>query len=258
MEILMSNNAAGTQEQANHPNFEDFIDGYHNPYLKGVKLAIRNFGKIARNTFPVAAFLAIALSLSGTPMISLLKGESESTIPSITMVVYLFFGAASASLTLSHSYLGIQEKSHFAEFMGRIGPWLLTWLLIITATIIGYLCLIIPGVIIGFRLFYADEFALTKNANPIEAIKKSWELTDGKIFDIYKFQVLANFSTLLSAVPLVALGIGIIFVLNNMGDLLIIKIFQDTVLFCLLLLVYSINHSIQIIYFYGLRAFKAV
>ncbi len=54
-------------------------------------------------------------------------------------------------------------------------------ILVTLATIGGLILLIIPGVIIMFRLIFVTQLVVDRDLGPIEAIKKSWRMTKGNM-----------------------------------------------------------------------------
>jgi len=63
--------------------------------------------------------------------------------------------------------------------------------LIIGLLIVGVL-LIVPGIYCALRFFWADEFALIHGCGPVKALRESWHLTRGKVWDIFSFQFLLS------------------------------------------------------------------
>lgn len=96
---------------------------------------------------------------------------------------------------------------------------LFTAILVNIAVIIGLIFLIIPGIYVGIRLFFALTLVVDKGLGPIEAIKESWRLTEGNIFHLLKLWlvfigitilgILALIVGLLVAVPVATLLITI-------------------------------------------------
>lgn len=75
------------------------------------------------------------------------------------------------------------------------------------ATFIGLVLLIIPGIYIGIRLGFFSCFIVEENAGPIEALKKSWELTKGQELPLF---VLLLVMIGIVLVGIILLGIGVL------------------------------------------------
>ncbi len=57
-------------------------------------------------------------------------------------------------------------------------------------TLIGFILLIIPGIIFSIRLQYVPYLIVDKNLPTVEAIKKSWEMTKGNTWNLFFFGIL--------------------------------------------------------------------
>lgn len=71
---------------------------------------------------------------------------------------------------------------------------------------IGFLLLIIPGVILALRLQFFTYLLVEKGVGPIESLKKSWEKTKGNTWNLLLFWLLLAGINILGAL---ALGIGL-------------------------------------------------
>ncbi|MCR4305800.1 MAG: hypothetical protein NUV73_01820 [Candidatus Daviesbacteria bacterium] len=72
----------------------------------------------------------------------------------------------------------------------------------------GSILLIIPGIIFGIRFQYYTYFIVDKGLGPIEALKQSWGVTRGRVWNLFIFGVLL---TLLNIAGALLLGIGLLF-----------------------------------------------
>ena len=74
------------------------------------------------------------------------------------------------------------ETPAFGDFFS--GPSFLNYLatsfLTSIVVIVGCLCLIVPGIIASLGLFNAPFYCIDRKMGPIEAMKASWESTDGQ------------------------------------------------------------------------------
>ena len=67
----------------------------------------------------------------------------------------------------------------------------------------GFILLIIPGVILAVRLQYVTYLIIDKNLGPIEAIKKSWNITRGHAWNLFFFGVILGLINILGLICLV-------------------------------------------------------
>jgi uncharacterized membrane protein len=68
---------------------------------------------------------------------------------------------------------------------------------------IGFILLIIPGIILSIRLYYTYYLIIDKNLGFVEAIKKSWAITRGNTWNLFFFGVLIGLINILGALCLI-------------------------------------------------------
>jgi membrane-anchored glycerophosphoryl diester phosphodiesterase (GDPDase) len=61
----------------------------------------------------------------------------------------------------------------------------------------GLILLIIPGIIFGIRLKYACYLIIDKNLSPVGAIKQSWKMTKGNVWNLFFFGILLGLINIL-------------------------------------------------------------
>lgn len=62
---------------------------------------------------------------------------------------------------------------------------------------VGFILLIIPGIILAVRLQYASYLIVDKNLGPIEAIKTSWNITRGNTWNLFFFGIILGLINIL-------------------------------------------------------------
>ncbi len=70
-------------------------------------------------------------------------------------------------------------------------------------TILGFILLIIPGIIFTTRLQFYSYLIVEKNMKPIEALKKSWQITKSNTWQLFLFGILLGLIILAGALALV-------------------------------------------------------
>ena len=63
--------------------------------------------------------------------------------------------------------------------------------------LVGFILLIIPGIILAVRLQYASYLIVDKNLGPIEAIKTSWKITRGNTWNLFFFGIILGLINIL-------------------------------------------------------------
>lgn len=89
--------------------------------------------------------------------------------------------------------------------------------------ILGFLCFIVPGVYLTIRWMFAELAVIDEGLRPLEALKRSSELTAGVRGKLFLYAVVV---TLLSIVGLMALVLGV-FVVALVVQLATIKLYFD-------------------------------
>lgn len=73
--------------------------------------------------------------------------------------------------------------------------------------LVGFILLIIPGIILSVRLQYWSFVLVDKDVGPIAALKESWRITRGSTINLLLFGILIGLVNLLGAL---ALGLGLL------------------------------------------------
>jgi hypothetical protein len=159
-------------------------------------------------TAPLLGAMAALLLVSGSSLVQLGEEEAPATpVPILAALLVLgLFAIAVSNVLLSGGLTGDAIGSPYARALRRFVPWLAAWVVVFVASTLGLLAVIIPGVIIGIRLFWADEFALIHGSSPIQAARDSWGFTRGRAFDLFVFQWLAGFASYITLLPLMVVA----------------------------------------------------
>lgn len=99
-------------------------------------------------------------------------------------------------------------KILFEGFRDKYLNIVLANLIIVALVILGFMLLIIPGIIIAIRLTFVSYLVMDKNMEPMRAVEKSWELTRGHGWSIFGMAILSFF---IFIGGLMVCGVGIIF-----------------------------------------------
>ena len=80
------------------------------------------------------------------------------------------------------------QKVRFSEFFGGIAiffKFIFSSILYGLAVIVGLVLLIIPGIILGFRLQFYGYLIVEKGLGPLQALNKSFEMTKGYTWQLF-------------------------------------------------------------------------
>ncbi|MEA1896563.1 MAG: hypothetical protein U9N53_02730 [Bacteroidota bacterium] len=76
-------------------------------------------------------------------------------------------------------------KEIFSGFKDNYLNIILANLLTIAIVVIGFIMLIIPGIIFAIKLAFVPYLVMDKNLDPVEAVKESWRMTRGYGWTIF-------------------------------------------------------------------------
>lgn len=95
-----------------------------------------------------------------------------------------------------------------------LGWYILGGILVFVITLVGYVFLIIPGIILSIRLQFWMYLCIDKHIGAFAAIGKSWEITKGNTGNLFWFALLL-FGVLM--LGMLALGVGILVAMPVVG-----------------------------------------
>ncbi len=91
-------------------------------------------------------------------------------------------------------------------FMDNYLHIILANLLVFALVILGFIALIVPGIIIACRLAFVSYIVMDKKLDPIEAVELSWKLTRGYGWKIF-FMGLVSFFVIIFGLILLIVGV---------------------------------------------------
>jgi len=103
------------------------------------------------------------------------------------------------------------KKASMDEFFSlttnQFLDYLVTSLLLAVITIVGFILLIIPGIIFSLKYQFALYLILDKKMKPLEAIKKSGEITKGYLWPLFQLWLA---SIVIVAIGALLVGVGLL------------------------------------------------
>ena len=205
-------------------------------------LFLNHFTKFLVIVFPVYVIIFLVYSL----MSSIPGNEFGTTTPSISSS---FLELVTNLLTLYSVILSIlliddiyKEKKRSITNYFYLGAYLFIKILVINlistiAVILGLLALIIPGLYVSARLFFASYLAIIFDEGIIDSLKKSIEITQDKGWNVLGY-VLAVTIPLIFIMILVLIGPAIFLYEANMNIYMLI-VFFVTFLFMIYITIYG-------------------
>ena len=126
------------------------------------------------------------------------------SLASVVVSVFVGLGLTTFSLRAHDNIQGLQiadlwNPGPFWRFLGA-------HILSVIAIAIGFLLLIVPGIILSLGLSFVPYLVVERGLSPIEAMKESWRITKG-----HKWELALLFLALvgINLLGVLALGIGI-------------------------------------------------
>ena len=98
------------------------------------------------------------------------------------------------------------QKSNLSDLFSQyrlVFKYLLSTFLYGLSILIGVIFLIIPGVILSIRLQFYPYFIVDKGLGPVEALRKSWQITKGTAWNLFIFNLILGGIILLGLLALI-------------------------------------------------------
>jgi len=131
-------------------------------------------------------------------------GEGVAAIVSLLLTIVVSLGAVTFVLRAHDDIASVTlgDLWNPQPFWRYLGVSILTWLIVT----VGFLLLIVPGVIAALGLYFASYLVIDRGAGPINALKQSWHITKGHKWQLFLFSLVLIGLNLLG---LLALVVGI-------------------------------------------------
>ena len=98
---------------------------------------------------------------------------------------------------------GKAAMADFALNPEQFGKFLLGAIFYSIITGVGFVLLIIPGIIWGIRLQFIPYLIIEKNLNPMDALKRSWDITRNQTWNLFLFGLVGFLVSLLGFIALI-------------------------------------------------------
>jgi len=238
---------------------KELVEGFSRPIVTGWKLWGRSIKTLILHCLPIAFLTSV---LNGVILSFADPGDPQQSVQAslvlgLLTVVMFVFGIALTQVVLSQQYTRLVQGDAYVWTFQRLVPWTTTWILMMSGVLLGFLFLIVPGIILALRWFWADEFALVHRAGPLRALSESWRLTRNEVRPMFFFQFLVG----IAAWPVwIIAGIvltGSEMAIGVLGSGLVVGVISLTVVYLVMLLAYAAIHGPEIVYLYGMRATRA-
>ena len=146
-------------------------------------------------------------------------GNHDFNFPFLLLVPIAIFGLAYSFMFLpviqfGEKYLFLKAmrdedvdlKILFEGFKTKYLNIVLANLIVVALVIIGFVMLIIPGIIIACRLAFVPYLVMDKDLEPMRAVEKSWQMTKGHGWTIF-FMAIISFFLIIGGLIVLIFGI---------------------------------------------------
>ncbi len=123
---------------------------------------------------------------------------------SIIVTTFLYLGIMRIALNV-YDNKKVSISDLFSQFNVLL-PAMIAVIISIIAIAVGLIALIIPGIFILFRIYFAEMIIVDKKMNAIEALKESWRITKGNVLKLLWFAMVL---LMVGILGVLALGVGI-------------------------------------------------
>ena len=159
----------------------------------------------------IAVFMAVISSIHQSHKLSennTFSNISEiyfSLLTLIGILISTYFSLGVWKITIMHSR---GEEIDFSDLLNisfrNFIHYILAYILTAIATIIGFICFIVPGIHIALRLLFVPAFIVDKDQSFEEALKSSWAITKGYTLKLFVWILLAMLIVIIGFLSLIA------------------------------------------------------
>lgn len=159
----------------------------------------RDFGRLL-----LISFVAWLISAVLNVVLNAIFKEWSSLI-SLVIATPLYYGALGATLKAVRGQRP-ELSNIFVQYHTNWVRCVLTSLLLWVILCVGYILLVIPGVILTVRLSFAPLLVIDEHRGPFEAISESWRRTEGHFWTIF-LSFLLSFVVIMVGLVLLLVGV---------------------------------------------------
>lgn len=177
--------------------------------LKKVDAIKYGWAEVMNNFWVIVGIYTASVALPAIVQ-NLIKDSEGNPLPLFSLLSFLLSILFTCGLiklalhvfekkTISASLLYSEHKYYVQMLLGTILNGI--------AVGLGMILLIIPGIIIGIKLSMFKYFIIEKNMSSVDALKASWNMTNGYVWELFLFALLRIGVMILG---ILALGIGVL------------------------------------------------
>ena len=139
-------------------------------------------------------------------------GGAAGALLSVIAIVYglLIVGPVNYGMNFAYLKAARRDKLEIKDMFAAFGNYwnaVLANLLVAVIVIVGFILIIVPGIIFACKLAFTPYLVVDRKMGVIEAVKTSWRMTNGHAWKVFLIGLLA---IPISIAGLICLGVGFI------------------------------------------------
>ena len=135
--------------------------------------------------------------------------ERTSGLIAIARVAAAYLATAALFATISRTYIGEADEpigQVLRQTLRRILPFVGMSILVGLASMVGFLALIVPGIILAVSLSLAFPMFWAEGTPAVESIRRSWRLIRGRRWQVFGLALVTGIFSYILNIALVAAG----------------------------------------------------
>jgi hypothetical protein len=174
--------------------------------------------ELLQASFSQAMPIYLPLAILATP--ALVVAILQAMVPSLKNPLTIINGFvltplfSGASIYLAYRYISTQTSDlggSVTEAVGKLAQLIVGIVLYAIAVILGFICLILPGIYVSIRLGFVLYGIMIDDLDAMESLKSSWNLVGGRWASVFVAQLLP---TICFIVPILLVSFVIGFILG--------------------------------------------
>ena len=162
--------------------------------------------------------ITLAMAVANV-VVSSLSNSNSTGVATLASLLSIAVSIVFQAFVIRGALLEVDgHKPAIGDFfkLTNFGPFVIAAILVWLATVVGFILLIIPGIVIGFLLYWTLHFVVDRNMAPVDAMKSSINAIKSDAGNLFALAVLnilvviagfvALFVGLLVAIPVVTLA----------------------------------------------------
>lgn len=169
-------------------------------------LSVKEAFSFGWRTFKSRAWFFVGITATVT-VLEIIVGAIQDNLGDLLGFIVSLVLSTLITVGVINVFLRAHEDVKLPTFKDLWNPapfwrYLGTSLLLFIILIIGFVLLIVPGVILSLMLFLAPYFVVDKGMNPVAALKESYRATKGNRWKIFLLMLSVLGITILGMIPL--------------------------------------------------------